>query len=222
MNINTELTRMKNRMFPPTLAAAILDDCKRELKGTREEPYSAGYETSMKVLETALSAEQREILQKADGLFASSMEVLLQFYFSRGMFTSFQQYFARKSDSRDLVEEILTLSTGYRGPDGRVHQEKYREADKLLDALRDQVGSENQGHISAVCAAWETWQEPFQKKAFYFGYRYGIVLLNESGLAEHLHTMIDQVVLTEYALEVITPKLVEDGMSGKEVSSEAV
>jgi len=48
------------------------------------------------------------------------------------------------------------------------------------------------------------------------------VLLNESGLAEHLHTMIDQVVLTEYALEVITPKLVEDGMSGKEVSSEAV
>ena len=94
MNINTELTRMKNRMFPPTLAAAILDDCKRELKGTIEEPYSAGYETSMKVLETALSAEQREILQKADGLFASSMEVLLQFYFSRGMFTSFQQYFA--------------------------------------------------------------------------------------------------------------------------------
>ena len=85
MNINTELTRMKNRMFPPTLAAAILDDCKRELKGTIEEPYSAGYETSMKVLETALSAEQREILQKADGLFASSMEVLLQFYFSRGI-----------------------------------------------------------------------------------------------------------------------------------------
>ncbi len=143
MHINTESVHMKNRMFTSALARNILDDCKQELEGTPDEPYSLGYETSMKVLEAVLTVDQREMLQKATDLFLGSMEQLLQFYFARGVFTSFQQHFVRKPDSRLLVEEVLSASRGYQGNSRQTHQEKYREADSLLNALRSQVGSEN-------------------------------------------------------------------------------